>query len=735
MSSDSPRTANETPPLSPAPPHGGAAAIGRALFEQSPLSTVVYDPAGRITSANAAFERLFGLRVPDIVDSYSILEDAQLAELGLQPAIRRAFAGEAVVLPPIRYDATRVTGGATTTWTQGYFYPVHDADGAVSSVVLVHVDLTASRAAEDALRRQSAELEAQREALEEQIEEARALAEELRQANDALLAATEQAAAERAAAERAARDVGAILESIGDPFVVHDAEWRFRYINRPAAEVFGASFNTPAEHLLGRVLWDVYPDIVGTKMEHEMRRAAAGRELVISEVYYPRHGNWSEIHCHPMPDGGVATSWTDITARKRAEEAEHYLAQATAILASSLDYEVTLAALARLVVPALADWCTVTVVGAGGALQQLAVAHVDPTKVDWAHEVQRRYPGNPDSPSGVAGVIRTGKAELISDITPEMLEAEIRDPEYLRLIRGLGLRSVIIVPLVAHDRVLGALSLIAAESGRRYGEADLALATELARRAALAVDNARLHREAVQARAVAESANRAKADFLAVMSHELRTPLNAIGGYAQLIEMGVRGPVNDEQREDLERIQRSQRHLLGLINDVLNYAKLEAARVEFRAERVPVRPLLDGLEDLVAPQVAAKGLHYDCCDADPDVALLGDEEKVRQILLNLLSNAIKFTPAGGTIRVSADADGDVVRLRVADTGVGIPDDQLERIFEPFVQLARGLSTGHEGTGLGLAISRDLARAMGGDLAAESGPGQGSTFTLTLPRVR
>ena len=453
-----------------------------------------------------------------------------------------------------------------------------------------------------------------------------------------------------------------------------------------------------------------------------------------------------------------------------AEEASRrlgFLGHATLGLYESMDYESRLVQLAKFVVPTLGDWCAVDILEEDGRFNRLAVVHSDPQKIALAKDLEERYPEDPKLPTSRWNVLASGKPVLFREITDDMIDAGARDPEHAALIRALGLTSFITVPLIAREAKLGTLTIVMAESGRRYDESDVELAMDLSRRAAIAIDNARMHtqlmgktaelkeqavrleqvvqelemqtdelqranRELAQSQTEAEKANHAKMEFLAVMSHELRTPLNAINGYTELMEMEIGGSVSEAQREYLARIKKSGKFLLGLINDVLNFAKIDAGSVDIKRAPVRLDTILETSNMLIEPQMKARHIAYRCVAIDATCIVVGDSEKIQQVILNLLTNALKFTDPGGAITLSCESSDGCARISVADTGRGIPAAKLELVFDPFVQLDRSANPGsQQGVGLGLAISRELARAMGGELTAESEVGKGSVFTLAL----
>ena len=316
-------------------------------------------------------------------------------------------------------------------------------------------------------------------------------------------------------------------------------------------------------------------------------------------------------------------------------------------------------------------------------------------------------------------------------------ERDARFPRMAQLLAAY--ETTVVVPLLRRGHTIGALSMH--RRSANISEDDVAFMEAFALQCSQAIERAKLYEaeqearlEAEDARRQADEANRTKSRFLASMSHELRTPLNAIGGYVQLLLVGVRGPMTAEQRTDLERVERSQKHLLGVINDLLNFSRLEAGKLEYTFECVHVIDLLRSVTSMVLPQAESKRLRFRVVDPSAAATVWTDRAKAEQILLNLLSNAVKFTDADGEIVLEVDEkDARIIAICVADTGHGIPANQLAQIFEPFVQVGRSLSDTREGTGLGLAISRDLAHAMHGDITVDSAPDRGSTFTLTLPR--
>lgn len=421
-----------------------------------------------------------------------------------------------------------------------------------------------------------------------------------------------------------------------------------------------------------------------------------------------------------------------VAAERRAE----FLAAAGRDLAMALDRREVREIVRRSSLPREGSWCIVDLVESDGSIHRLAVAHPDPAKEALARSLEDTW--NPvmsdASDARNAAPLSRREPRVITEDSPAALIVAAHGAETLELLRKLGFGALLVVPLVAGERCLGAITFVTREGDAPLSDDEITLASELAERCAIALDHARLFAQAEELRDAADAANRGKSAFLGKMTHELLSPLNAIGGFADIMEMELHGPVTPEQRADLERIKRNQEHLVSLISGILEYVRSESGHTEYHFARVPVEPLLRDVADMLAGSAAGKELALDV-RAGAESAMWADPVRVRQIVVNLVTNAVKYSPAGaGAIVLSSTVGPDVVRLQVSDAGPGIPREKLGAIFEPFVQLKGGARDRQGGVGLGLAISRDLARGMKGDLTVESTVGVGSRFTLTLPRA-
>ncbi|AHG89310.1 PAS sensor protein [Gemmatirosa kalamazoonensis] len=420
----------------------------------------------------------------------------------------------------------------------------------------------------------------------------------------------------------------------------------------------------------------------------------------------------------------------DVTARHVAVEKMRGLLAISEALARALGAGDVVRAVAEHAVPVVGARSAIVMLLSedAEALELVGEEGTGAESADW-----RRVPLTMHVPA--ADAMRDGGPVTLA--SPDEMAA--RYPHVAHVWQALGARALATFALEAEGRRFGAIAFRFPHP-RVFRDSELAFLRAVVNQCAVSLERARLFDEARAAREAAFEASRAKSEFLARMSHELRTPLNAIAGHLQLIEMGLHGPVTTAQHDALARVGRAQRHLLGLINDVLNFTRLESGRVEYQLTPLRVSDVLLDVQPMVEPQLAAKRLAFDVQlpedDGSPPLLVWGDREKLVQVLLNLLTNAAKFTPEGGSVALRlgpSDGAPDRATITVRDTGVGVPRDRLEAIFDPFVQVNASLTREHQGSGLGLAISRDLARGMGGDITVESALGSGSTFTVHLRR--
>jgi signal transduction histidine kinase/CheY-like chemotaxis protein len=440
--------------------------------------------------------------------------------------------------------------------------------------------------------------------------------------------------------------------------------------------------------------------------------------------------HWHLIRTVPVRDESERiVRWygtsTDIHEQKRAEESARYLAEASAALASVVDYESTLQKVANLAVPYFADWSAVDVLQ-DGELRRLAVAHQDPDRIQQAHELMRHYPPDLQAEVGIGAVFRTGAAEMVRELTDENFARGAKDERHLSLLRSLGLRSYICVPLVVSGHTLGVLTFATAESGRRYTDSDLALAMELAHRAAVAVENTQLYQ-------ALREADRRKDEFLATLAHELRNPLAPIRNSLEILKM----PRVDAQTAERSRemMERQVHHLVRLVDDLLDVSRVMRGKIELRKERVELATVVARAVEIVQPLMDAQGHRLSVSLPSESLLLDADPVRLTQVVGNLLTNAAKYTPPSGSIWLSAERSGGRAVLRIRDNGIGIRAEMLAHVFELFVQVEHAASRSHGGLGIGLTLVKNLVEMHNGTVEARSaGLGKGSEFVVRLPIV-
>lgn len=430
-------------------------------------------------------------------------------------------------------------------------------------------------------------------------------------------------------------------------------------------------------------------------------------------------------------DGGQALALSgvcvDVTRRKHIEDDLKFLAEASAELAGVDDYPGTLDRIAKLAVPRFADWCAVDIQQPDGTLRRVAAAHVDPGKEHLLHEMHERYPPDPLSPVGTWHVLRTGCGDLVPEISDEMVSAGAADEHLREMLRQLGIRSYIGAPLNTRGRTVGVLTFITSRSGRRYGPEDLALAEDLARRAAVAIDNAQLL-------AAMRESDRAKDVFLATLAHELRNPLAPIWNGLSLIKRARGDAHRIEQVSGI--IERQVGQLSRLVDDLLDVSRISTGKIELKKEPTNLVHVINAAVEVSRPHIEAA--HHKLSIAFPDAPtdLVADPARLTQVFSNLLNNAAKYTRRGGLITVTVEALPQDLVVRVRDNGIGIAPDMLRKVFGLFTQATWPDERHHGGLGIGLSLVEGLVRLHGGQVEAHSaGADQGSEFVVVLPRQR
>lgn len=542
-----------------------------------------------------------------------------------------------------------------------------------------------------------------------------------------------QTAAERAAAleESEARFRGTFENAaVGVAHVALDGTWQ--HVNDRYCEILGYSVS----ELRGLRFQDVtHPDDLGANLAAVEQLVAGDIDTYSSEKRYLRRDGtavWVALTVSLARDPAGAPCYfisvaQDIDRRKETEARLQLLMSTSEELSSIRDHQKALERLAQLAVPTLADWCAIDIVAEDGSIgDYVAIAHRDPQKVEKVRELRRTFPPAHDAPHGPPEVLRTGRPELFPELPDRVLEEYAQSPEHLEGMRSLGLRSMAFMPLQVGDRTFGALTLAHGESGRRFAERDRAFLTELARRASIELENTRLYEEATRSTEIRD-------EVLAIVSHDLRTPLATIGLSATLLAGldEVRG--HPEIARKVETIRRSEQRMGRLITDLLDLSSINTGTLVLETRQARVAEILEEAVESYELIAEESRVELRTEDETGGAEVVGDRDRLQQVLSNLVANAIKFAGGGATVTLRARTHADRVQVSVRDTGPGIPEDQLEHLFTRYWR-GRGRRSGG-GAGLGLYIAKRLVEAHRGEMWVESELGSGTTFHFTVPLRR
>lgn len=519
-----------------------------------------------------------------------------------------------------------------------------------------------------------------------------------------------------------------ILESISDAFYAVDKAWRFTYVNRRAEQLW----RRRRETLIGKRIWDEFPNGPATEAYARLHEALDTQTPAQFETHSAFLDSWVEVNVYPS-EGGLSVYFRDVTeqhrARRNAEAARQrlaFLAEASAALANSLNFQVTLEEIARTIVPTFADYTCVDLLRDGDVIERVCIRHIDPRHEQRLRETSVQAPLHLDAERGAGHVIRTGQSEIDNQFGDETIAYHIHDPVHQEVLRDMQVHSYMIAPVAARGRIFGAITF-GSSAPNRYSEDDLRLAEELGRRTALSLLNAQLFAAEQQARLQAEKADELKLQLLSMVSHELRTPLASIKGFASTLLADDIILTPQMQREFLEIIDLEADKLRDLIDQLLDLSRMTAGTLSIAPEP---HAFTDVLRIASAQLAALCTAHELVIDVPPDLPpVLVDTQRIAQVLGNLVSNAAKYTPPGTTITIQAYVEDTMLRVDVHDQGDGIPEAARQYIFEAFRQLEN--SHARKGAGLGLAICKGLIERHGGRIWIESGSERGTTVSFTL----